>query len=123
MQRGPRLRIVCLIHVFAAALAAAFCEARPFTVADDIKFVRFANPDEEGIEPIIYSPDRRYVIVHVERGRLDHNKVESTLRVYSMERLRRVGQNRSVNSEPPPVWILSKSTFKNGPIISKVRWL
>jgi hypothetical protein len=99
------------------------CEARPFTVVADIEFARFADPNEEGIEPIVYSPDRRYLVIHTERGRLDLNKVESTLRVYTTEFLQRGAQDGSANREPAPAWILRKSTFKNGPIISNVRWL
>jgi dipeptidyl aminopeptidase/acylaminoacyl peptidase len=123
-QKGlVRVWLGCLLHAFAIGLAAASCEASPFTVADDIEFIHFVDSNEEGIEPIIYSPDRRYVVVHAERGRLDLNKVESTLRVYSTESLKRVVQDGSANREPAPAWILRKSTFENGPIISNVRWL
>jgi dipeptidyl aminopeptidase/acylaminoacyl peptidase len=117
------VQAVCLVFAFANGWAAAASEATPFTVADDIEFIHFADSNGEGIEPIIYSPDRRYVVVHAECGRLDLNKVESTLRVYSTEFLQRVVQDRSANREPAPAWILRKSTFKNGPIISNVRWL
>src|SRR5579862_5264579 len=122
LQKG-RLHVPlgCVLPAFAIGLAAACCEARPFTVADDIEFVRFADPKEEGVEPIVYSPNGKYVVVHTERGRLDLNKVESTLRVYSTESLKRVLQDGT--REPALAWILRRSTFKNGPIISDVRWL
>ena len=119
---GRRARALCLVVAFAHGWAAAPAEAKPFTVADDVEFIRFADLNEDGIEPIVYSPDRRYVVIHTERGRLDLNKVESTLRVYSTEVLQRL-QEGSANREPAPAWILRKSTFKNGPIISNVRWL
>jgi dipeptidyl aminopeptidase/acylaminoacyl peptidase len=118
-----RARAVYMLLASGMGLEALPCDAKPFTVPDDIGFVRFADPNEEGIEPIVYSSDGRYVVVQTERGRLDLNKVESTLRIYSVEHLQRFAQDRSVTREPAPVWILGKSTFKNGPIISNVRWL
>jgi len=93
---------------------------RRFTVADDIGITRF----DSGVSgPAIFSPDGRYFVVVAERGRLDINRSESSLRVYLTEDVHHFLRNSDSTGEPPPFWVLTKSTYKNGPIITDVRWL
>lgn len=90
--------------------------ARRFTVADDIELTRIS-------QTVMFSPDDGYFVVASDRGRLDLNRPESSLRVYSTEDIRHVLSGPSAQEEPAPVWTITQSTYKYGPIISNVRWL
>jgi hypothetical protein len=98
------------------------CDAakRRFTVADDISLVGFGV---DGSTPFAFSPDRRYVEVLTERGRLDLNQMESTLRIFRTNDLRQFSLDPNSNLVPFPVWEITKSTYKDAPIIFDVRWL
>ena len=93
---------------------------QPFTVADDIGLTLFwtvgvARPKVE------FSPDGNYFAVYSERGRLDLNRVEVSLRFY---RSRDVEDflKRSNGTPPQPRWVISRSA-ETAPIISDLRWL
>jgi hypothetical protein len=93
---------------------------RPFTVADDIGFGEFQ--DLAGTrQPILYSPDGQYFVVQVERGRLEIDRPESTVRVYSVAEVGRWVRRRG--PAPAPRWVFSEASFRNGPNISRLRWL
>lgn len=118
--RKPFL-LVCLVLGIAALLvseAAARAEKRstPFTVADDIGFTQLD-------QNVLFSPNGRYFVVLSERGRLDLNRPESSIRVYVTEDVRHSLSQRSAANETLPLWRISKSTYREGPIINKVRWL
>jgi dipeptidyl aminopeptidase/acylaminoacyl peptidase len=113
--------IACLVMAVCDLLAvgptlAAQAARRRFTVADDIAFSQLSSE-------ILFSPDDRFFIVQSNRGRLDLNRAESSLRVYSTEEINRFLSQPNSQREPLPLWALTKSTYKDGPIISTVRWL
>jgi dipeptidyl aminopeptidase/acylaminoacyl peptidase len=115
--------VACFVLGFSGLLTMAFPEVaiaqtatRRFTVADDIGLNQLG-----GI--VLFSPDDRYFIVTSDRGRLDLNRCESSLRVYSTEEVHRALSRSDTANEPPPFWTISKSTYKDGPIISRVQWL
>ncbi|MGD0963287.1 MAG: hypothetical protein ABSA57_05230 [Candidatus Acidiferrales bacterium] len=58
-----------------------------------------------------------------ERGRLDINRPESSLRLYRTEDVRRFLWQASIPDEPSPFWVIHESTYKDGPIITGVHWL
>jgi dipeptidyl aminopeptidase/acylaminoacyl peptidase len=93
---------------------------RKFTVADDIGLTHLVWGTTESA---IFSPDDEYFFVLSERGRLDLNRSESSIRVYSSEEVRRFFSQTNSNGEPLPIWVFTKSTYKDGPIITSVRWL
>jgi dipeptidyl aminopeptidase/acylaminoacyl peptidase len=97
-------------------VVAAQAELRRFTVADDIGLTRIGAA-------VAFSPDKRFFIVVSDRGRLDLNRAESTLRVYATEGIRKLLSEREGQQEPSPQWSISKSTYTEDPIISDVRWL
>ena len=102
------------------------CRATPsrrFTVADDIRWSRFGDPYNGQADPIAFSPDGAYFVVHTERGILETNRPESTVRVYSTEEVHEFLLHPEAEKQPSPVWIISKSTYKDGPIITYLRWL
>jgi dipeptidyl aminopeptidase/acylaminoacyl peptidase len=72
---------------------------------------------------VTFSPDDRYFAVVSERGRLDLNRSESTLRVYVTEDVHHFLSRPDTTDEPSPFWTVSKATYKDGPIISDLRWL
>src|SRR6267154_3679848 len=95
---------------------------KPFTVADEIGLRLFAV-----WEPMVqFSPDGNYFAVHSERGRLDLNRPEGTLRFY-----RRLDIDDSLkqsdSSEPPsPIWEVNRAPDKRAQdtlVIEGWRWL
>ena len=98
-------------------------DKRRFTVADDVKLSHFGDPYTAQAEPITFSPDGRYFVVDTERGRIDLNRPESTLRVYRTEDVEKFLRSSQDDQEAVPFWIVTKSSFKDGPIITNIRWL
>jgi hypothetical protein len=96
---------------------------RRFNVSDDIGLTYFGDPFLDKAEAISFSPDDRYFVVHTERGRLDINRPESTLRVYSSDEVRRFLVQVPQLPAPAPIWTFSRATYKDGPVISTLRWL
>jgi len=94
--------------------------ARRFSVADDIALTHFADPIADSV---LFSPDQRYFVVVSERGRLDLNRPESSLRIYRTEAIRTFLANSDATGAPAPVWTVTRCTYKNGPLITQVRWL
>ena len=116
---------LCLISIFVLRFVASSCEAqaitKPFTVADEIGLTLFGAAD--GAPPKVrFSPDNNYFVVWSERGRLNRNRVEDSLRFYrGQDALKFL--SRSHQSGPlSPLWILIRSA-EEGPIIGDWRWL
>jgi len=95
----------------------------PFTVADDIRLTYFGDPFLDKADPIIRSGDGRYFVVHTERGRLDVNRPESSLSVYKVDEVQAFLSHPERPVAPPPFWTFSRATYKDGPVITKLRWL
>jgi dipeptidyl aminopeptidase/acylaminoacyl peptidase len=112
--------VLTLVFANGGAPSAA---GRPLTVADEIGLTQFGDPYTGQAEAIQFSPDAAYFAVHSERGRLDLNRPEDSLRIYrTQEVLSFLGGPR--NSQPPtPIWAFNRSTDENGPIIMHWRWL
>ena len=119
---GRISRHVCLLVVI-GAINLHCEERRRFTVADDIEMSHFGDPYTGAVKPITFSPDGRYFAVTTERGRIDLNKPESTLRVYRLEDVRRFLKGPETTRGPSPILAVSRSTYDNGPIITDVRWV
>jgi len=97
---------------------------RRFTVADDIGLAHFGYPYGTGlVDAVTFSPDGRYFVVDTERGLLDRDRPESTLRIYTIGNIRRFLLRSEMSGEPSPPWTFRKSTNKDGPIITHIRWL
>src|SRR5260370_26063345 len=96
--------------------AGAHQKPKRFTVADDIGLTQFFGSPT-------FSPDGKYFFVASERGRLDINRPESSLRIYLAEDVRDYLTRADATEEPKPLWILTKSTHQNGPIITNIRWV
>jgi dipeptidyl aminopeptidase/acylaminoacyl peptidase len=96
---------------------------RHFTVADDIELSHFGDPYTLSVEPITFSPNGRFFVVDTERGRIDLNRPESTLRVYRAADVAQFLRSSRSATELAPFWILTRSSYKNGPIIKQIQWL
>jgi hypothetical protein len=116
-------RLCVLLAVGAGAVNLPGHATRRFTVADDIEWSRFGDPYNAQVDPVTFSPDGLYFVVHTERGVIETNRPESTLRVYSTEEVRQYLLHPEMQTQPSPVWVISRSTYKDGPIITYVRWL
>jgi dipeptidyl aminopeptidase/acylaminoacyl peptidase len=114
--------LACVIG--ATVSAAAPCEAlRHFTVADEIGLAHFGDPYTGKAQAIQISPDGRYVAVDVERGRIDIDRPEDVLRIYDAAVLRRSAAQPDKPQTLAPIWEIARSTCKDGPIITRWRWL
>src|SRR5712672_1636011 len=113
--------LITILGVYSLLLCAQDAVKKPFTVADEIGLTLFVSP--QGGEPqLSFSPDGTYFAVWSERGRLDLNRVEDSLRIYRSEEIQRFVENRKA-SQPSPVWVVRRSTSKERTIINKWRWL
>ncbi len=75
------------------------------------------------VEPITFSPDGQYFVVDTERGRIDLDRPESTLRVYRTADIEQFLRSRESEKQPLPFWTFEKASYRNGPIITNIRWL
>lgn len=91
---------------------------RKFTVSDDIGLTHLNRADA-----IRFSPDDRYFVVLSERGRLDLNRPESSLRFYSTEDVKHFLERPGASGDLSSYWTVSMATYKEGPIVSDVRWV
>jgi dipeptidyl aminopeptidase/acylaminoacyl peptidase len=121
--RIPTVFSLALATITLLATLPANAAQRRFTVADDIGVSLFQHPDSGPRDPNIFSPNGRYFVVQTERGLLDRNRSESTLRVYATEAVHRFLSRPELTREPAPLLTVSKSTYKDGFIISVFRWL
>jgi dipeptidyl aminopeptidase/acylaminoacyl peptidase len=96
---------------------------RRFSVTDDIALSHFGDIYTGLIEPISFSPDMHYAIVDTERGLLREDRSESTLRVFRMDDIRRFVAHSQIEQSPRPIWVICKSTYKDGPVIANLQWL
>jgi dipeptidyl aminopeptidase/acylaminoacyl peptidase len=94
---------------------------RPFTVADEIGLTLFGDANGAASE-VLFSPDGNYFVVYSERGHLDLNRVEDSLRFYRSEDVEDFLKRPDGSQLPSPVWVVNRSE-KQGPIISDWRWL
>ncbi len=120
-HRIEKILLACLLLVLCKLLAVApraNAQTGPkrFTVADDIGLTQITSG-------VVFSPDERFFLVTSDRGRLDLNRVESSVRVYSTDDIQKLLAERNARQEPAPLWTVTKSTYKYGPIISNVQWL
>lgn len=87
----------------------------------------FTLPDDIGLTQVnrgvSFSRSGQYFIVLSERGRLDIDRPESCLRVYRTREVEQFLSDDSLQREASPLWMITKSTYKNGPVISNARWL
>jgi dipeptidyl aminopeptidase/acylaminoacyl peptidase len=95
---------------------------KPFTIADDIEVAHFGDPYTVQAEAVRFSPDGNYFLVDTERGRLDLNIVEDSLRFYRAQDVTEFLDHIDDAQAPSPLWVVS-SSGKKGPIVNKWRWL
>jgi len=130
-KKGSRMISVqqksCLVILMVGATLLCAGSAEPatkraFTVADEIGLTLFGSASG-GDPQIHFSPDGNYFAVWSERGRLDLNRVEDSLRFYRTEDVEKFLQRSDGLHPPEPVWVLNRSTSKKGPVINEWRWL
>lgn len=90
-------------------------------MADEIGLTLFGTP--EGAAPKVrFSPDNKYFAVWSERGRLDLNRVEDSLRFYRSHDAQNFLSRSRRWEELRPFWVVTRSA-KEGPIFGDLRWL
>jgi dipeptidyl aminopeptidase/acylaminoacyl peptidase len=106
---------LCLMPLVSSAVS------KSFTIADEIELTLFDDPSGSASMPI-FSPDGRYFAVWTERGLLNRNHVEDSLRFYRTQDVVTFVKDPGGGKPPSPVWTISASGSE-GPIISDSRWL
>src|SRR2546423_10043535 len=117
----PKIKVVRLVVAFltlstSAQLVAAQEAKRPFTVADDIELSQLL-PDTTNVR---FSPDGQYFAVYSERGHLDLNTVEDSLRFYRSQEIEKLLAHSEESSSPSPRWVVDRSN-NEGPVIQEWR--
>lgn len=126
-NRHARVVFWCAISALASSVAFAIPHNqseqayKPFTIADEIGMTLFNRPTG-GRAELHFSADGRYVAVKTERGRLDLDKVEDSLRFYRIEDIARFLAQSGAPQPPSPVWVVTVSDTQ-GSIITDWRWL
>jgi hypothetical protein len=106
----------------ASQIASAQQTKKPFSVADEIGIVLFGAPS--GTPPELhFSPDGQYVAVWTQRGQLDLNRVEESLRFYRGADIGHFLGHFDDLQPPAPVWVVNRSAKKARSIGSAWRWL
>jgi dipeptidyl aminopeptidase/acylaminoacyl peptidase len=95
---------------------------KSFTVIDEIGLTRFGSSWTAIEERVLFSPDGKYFATETERGRVDLNRVEDSLRFYRSEEIKRFVEHPHVSGPPSPVWVVAR-VGKEGPVINDWRWL
>src|SRR5260370_17385678 len=106
------------LSVAACDLASAQQSKKPFAVADDIDLALFGDSRQT----VRFSPDGNYVAVYSQRGRLDLNHVENSLRFYRSRDVKNFLEHSDESQQPSPVWVVNRS-HKEGTVINDWRWL
>ena len=100
------------------------CKAgQRLTVVDEIGLSHFGDPYTLQADAIEFSPDGRYFAVNTERGRLDLNRPESTVRIYDAQHVKNWLSRPTDSANSLAVWTFSRSTDRDGPVITHWRWL
>ena len=94
---------------------------KPFTVVDDIGLTHFFDLGG-GKGTVSFSPDGNYFVVWSERGRLELNRVEDTLRIYRSQDVKSFLERSGTEQPPTPLWVVSR-LGETGFVIDKWRWL
>ena len=118
--------LICALGFFYGsvnAMASQRESPRSFTVADEIGLAQFGDPYRWQAEGLQFSPDGNYFAVNTERGRLDLNCPEDSLRIYRSIDVEKFLEAPDEAEPPAPVWTVTRSTHKEGPIITDWRWL
>lgn len=112
-----------LLTLVLAAVNVQSAAGTPFTVAEEIGLAHFGDPNGGEAEALQFSPDAQYFAALTERGRIDLDRPEDTLRIYRVQDVLDF-LRRAKDSQPPsPLWAFNRSTDKNGPLITHWRWL
>jgi dipeptidyl aminopeptidase/acylaminoacyl peptidase len=116
-------RLLMIALLLGLAIESSAAEQHGFTVADDIALSHFGDPYTVTVDPIIFAPNGKYFAVVSERGLLVKSRPESIVRLYKTEDVRQFLNHPSNNIKPSPFWTFGRSTYKDGPIITHLRWL
>src|SRR5260370_37149239 len=80
---------------------------KPFTVVDEIGLAHFGAPFTGHAKAVQFSPDGNYFAVDTERGRLELNRPEDSLRFYRSQDVERFLKASDEPRQPLPLWIVN----------------
>jgi dipeptidyl aminopeptidase/acylaminoacyl peptidase len=115
------IAIACLLGC--CSLAFAQEAKKSFTARDETELWSFI-PGFDGSN-VHFSPDKNYFVVYCQRGRLDIDRPEDSLRFYRADDVAVFLKRPDHAQSPAPVWVMNLSNDKEGPNIEgwSYRWL
>jgi dipeptidyl aminopeptidase/acylaminoacyl peptidase len=126
-RKAPRFTGVLVVALSLPCAAVdshgATHEGRPFTIAEEIGIAHFGDPYTDQADALQFSPDGEYFAALTERGNIDLDRPEDSMRIYRTQDVLAALRHSNVPQNPEPMWTISRSTDKDGPIISSWRWL
>src|SRR6266478_5129783 len=121
-KRTVRLALVALMWLTSTSFPMSAQQVKkPFTVADEIGLTLFIP--NTGVPNLRFSPDGKFLAVYGERGRLELNRVEDSLRFYRSQDVQNFLKHSDESQQSLPVWVVDRSTNKEGPIMGGWHWL
>src|SRR5260370_13927803 len=115
------ISVVSLIGI-ASHIASAQQAKKPFTVADEIGLTLFDDLPGGRAAEVLLSPDGNYFAIWSERGRVDLNRVEDSLRFYRRQDVEAFLKHPDASHPVTATWIVHHSA-NDGPTIHDWRWL
>src|SRR6266436_1118539 len=116
-----KTKVITVLITGFLCLSGSICSGqqakRTFTIADEIALKHFGDPYTGHAETVRLSPDGNYFAVDTERGRLDLNRVEDSLRFYRSQDVKNFLDHLEELQPPLPVWVVNRYE-KEGPIIN-----
>jgi dipeptidyl aminopeptidase/acylaminoacyl peptidase len=124
-MRAPAVKTSCsaVLAFFFAAASLAAVAGQPLTVAEEIALAHFGDPYGGEAQALQFSPDGQYFAVLTERGRIDLNRPQDTLRIYRTHDVVSFLERPSNAQPPEPLWAVDRATDQDGPLITQWRWL
>jgi dipeptidyl aminopeptidase/acylaminoacyl peptidase len=120
----PCASVLGMLLFLLVAAVSTDARGRSFTVTDEIGLTLFDNPfgASRQDESVRRSPDGNYFAVWSERGRLDVNQVEDSLRFYRRRDVEAFLKHPDAPQPLTTAWIVNRSAEK-GTVIRDWRWL
>src|SRR3982074_500146 len=109
-ERRVYSRLVAVLTFLCAVASAQSAVSKPFTVAEEIGIAHFGDPYGEEAQSVEFSPDGKCFAALTERGRIDLDRPEDTLRIYRTQGVLTFLGRPNDSQAPAPLWVFNRST-------------
>src|SRR5258708_1959934 len=122
MSRFSCTTLALMTAIFSIATAQSRAP-KVFTVTEEIQLAHFGDPYGDDAKAAEFSPDGNFVAALIERGRIDLDRPEDTIEIFRVADIRGFLRDATESQRPTPVWAFTRSSDKDGPLITHWRWL